>query len=37
MDVYVMDPLNPESNRMLAQLDGEDWALFDWSPDDRKV
>jgi len=22
---------------MLAQLDGEDWAVFDWSPDDRQV
>jgi len=37
MDVYVIDPLDPTSNRMLAQLDGEDWAVFDWSPDDRKV
>ena len=32
-----MDPLNPASNRMLAELEGEDWAVFDWSPDDRKV
>ncbi|HEX9274189.1 MAG TPA: prolyl oligopeptidase family serine peptidase, partial [Candidatus Binatia bacterium] len=37
LDVYVMDPLNPASNRMLAELEGEDWAVFDWSPDDRKV
>ena len=37
MDVYVVDPLKPDSTRMLAKLDGEDWALFDWSPDDRKV
>lgn len=37
MDVYVMDPLDPKSVRVLATLEGEDWALFDWSPDDSRV
>jgi len=37
MDIYVVDPLDPKSTRMIAQLEGEDWAVFDWSPDDRKV
>lgn len=37
LDVYAMDPLNPKSTRLLAKLEGEDWAVFDWSPDDRKV
>jgi dipeptidyl aminopeptidase/acylaminoacyl peptidase len=36
LDVYVVDPLNPESTRLLAKVEG-DWAVFDWSPDDRKV
>jgi len=37
MDVYIVDPLNPKSDRMLATLTGEDWAVFDWSPDDTKL
>jgi dipeptidyl aminopeptidase/acylaminoacyl peptidase len=37
MDLYVMDPVNPKSDRMVAQLDGEDRAPLDWSPDDRKL
>src|SRR5438093_1376087 len=37
LDVYVMDPLNPASNRMLAELEGEDWAVFDWSPDGKTI
>jgi dipeptidyl aminopeptidase/acylaminoacyl peptidase len=37
MDVFVTDTVNPKSNRMIARLEGEDWAVFDWSPDDTKV
>ena len=37
MDVYVVNPLDPGSNRLVAKLDGTDWSGFDWSPDDRKV
>ena len=37
MDIYVLNPLDPTSNRMVAQVDGEDWSAFDWSPDDKKV
>ena len=37
MDVYVVDPLDPKSDRMLTKLTGEDWAVFCWSPDDTKV
>jgi dipeptidyl aminopeptidase/acylaminoacyl peptidase len=37
LDVYEVDPLNPASTHMLAKFEGEDWAVFDWSPDDRKV
>jgi dipeptidyl aminopeptidase/acylaminoacyl peptidase len=37
MDLYVLNPRDPSSNRMVAQLDGEDWTALDWSPDDRKV
>jgi len=37
LDIYVMDPLDPKSNHMVAQLKGNDWASFAWSPDDRKL
>lgn len=38
IDFYIMDPLNPKNERMLAQLDkGEAWAILDWSPDDTKL
>jgi dipeptidyl aminopeptidase/acylaminoacyl peptidase len=37
LDVYVMDPLDPKTNRLVAELSGNDWAPFDWSPDDTKL
>ena len=37
VDFYVVDPSNPQSNRMLAQLEGGGWTALDWSPDDRKI
>ena len=37
LDVYMINPLDPKSDRMVAKLEGEDWAVFDWSPDDKKV
>jgi dipeptidyl aminopeptidase/acylaminoacyl peptidase len=38
IDFYIIDPTNPSSNRMLAQLDrGEAWGISDWSPDDSKI
>ncbi len=37
VDFYVIDPRNPESDRLLAALDGGGWSLLDWSPDDAKL
>ena len=37
LDIYVVKPDDERSDRMVAQVDSEDWAAFDWSPDDRKV
>ena len=35
VDVYVINPANPTSDRVLAQLEGSGWQALDLSPDDR--
>ena len=35
-DIYVMNPSDPRSDRMLAQLEGN-WRVLDWSPDDQRL
>jgi len=37
VDLYIVEPANPKSDRMLAQLQGGGWQPLDWSPDNRKV
>ena len=37
LDIYIMDPLDPGSGRMVAEVKGGDWAPFAWSPDDRQL
>ena len=37
MDLYAVKPIDPKSDHLVAQLDAEDWAPFDFSPDDRMV
>jgi dipeptidyl aminopeptidase/acylaminoacyl peptidase len=36
-DLYVVDPRNPASNRMVAQVQGGGWGLADFSPDGRRA
>lgn len=36
-DLYVMDPREPEGDRLLTEVDGGGWFPTDWSPDDRHV
>ncbi len=36
-DVWVMDPSNPKSDRMLLKLEGGGWGALDWSPDNGKL
>ncbi len=36
-DLWVMNPLAPASDRLLATLDGGGWMPLDWSPDDSKI
>ena len=37
VDLRVMDPSDPKSDRMLAQLQGGGWSADDFSPNDRQV
>jgi len=36
-DVYVMDPNDPGSTRMVLEVQGGGWSPADWSPDDSKL
>ena len=36
LDLYVVDPSSPGSERRVAELSG-DWTSVDWSPDDRRI
>jgi dipeptidyl aminopeptidase/acylaminoacyl peptidase len=35
-DLYVMNPLDPASERTVAEVDGT-WDALDWSPDDKEI
>ncbi len=35
-DIYVVDPDNPKTEKMAAELKGQ-WAPLDWSPDDARI
>jgi dipeptidyl aminopeptidase/acylaminoacyl peptidase len=37
LDLHVMDPTDPKSDRVLMTLEGGGWSGFDWSPDDRRL
>ncbi|HEX8472549.1 MAG TPA: S9 family peptidase [Pyrinomonadaceae bacterium] len=37
VDIYVVDPNDPKTTRMVAQLEGGGWGVNDWSPDNTKV
>ena len=36
-DLYVINPLQPETNRLLCKVDGGGWFPMDWSIDDQKI
>jgi len=35
-DLYVMDPMDPSTERILSEVDGT-WSALDWSADDKDV
>lgn len=36
-DFYSIDPSDPKSDRLLAQVEGGGWGGLDWSPDDQQL
>jgi dipeptidyl aminopeptidase/acylaminoacyl peptidase len=36
-DLWVLNPADPKSDRLLVQLTGGGWQPLDWSPDDRRI
>ena len=36
-DLWVMNPADPKSDRLLTPLSGGGWEPLDWSPDDKKI
>lgn len=36
-DLYVVDPRNPASNRIVAQVQGGGWGISDFAPDGRRA
>ncbi len=36
-DQYIINPMNPKSNRLLLQVESGGWGTGDWSPDDKKI
>jgi dipeptidyl aminopeptidase/acylaminoacyl peptidase len=37
VDLYVINPADPKTDKILAQLEGGGWGAADWSPDDRQI
>ncbi len=36
-DIYLMNPSDPRSDRLLLEVQGGGWSVTDWSPDDRTL
>ncbi len=36
-DIYVVNPDDPNSTRMVTQVEGGGWGVEDWAPDDRTL
>src|SRR2546430_17625002 len=37
LDLWVMDPSDPRTDRMVLELEGGAYAPLDWSPDGRTI
>jgi dipeptidyl aminopeptidase/acylaminoacyl peptidase len=36
-DIYIMDPLDPKTDRLVVENTGGGWGVVDWSPDDTRL
>ncbi|HVS31489.1 MAG TPA: prolyl oligopeptidase family serine peptidase [Thermoanaerobaculia bacterium] len=36
-DIHVMNPADPQTDRVLVQVEGGGWFAVDWSPDDKHL
>ncbi len=36
-DIYLMDPRDPRTDRLVLEVKGGGWGVEDWSPDDRQL
>ena len=36
-DIYIMDPLNPSTDKLCLELKGGGWGVSDWSADDKQL
>ena len=36
-DIYVVNPTDPKTTRLLVEVEGGGWGVSDWSPDDRRL
>ncbi len=36
-DIYIMDPVNPSTDKLVLQVQGGGWSISDWSIDDSKL
>jgi len=36
-DLWIMDPTDPKTDKLVVQLAGGGWSVQDWSPDDTKL
>jgi len=36
-DIYLMNPLDKASDKLLLQVSGGGWGVLDWSPDDKQL
>lgn len=36
-DIYLIDPSQPGSDRLLLEVDSGGWGVADWSPDDQRL
>src|SRR6266446_7171757 len=37
VDVWMLNPADPKSDRMVAQLKGGGWSVYEFSPDDKQM